>query len=244
VTTELGALNITGPKTRRLLEGASGEEMPSDAFPYMSWRRLPIGAVMTRALRVSYSGELGWELHMPIEMLRQAYLLLAEAGEALGLTDVGYRALGSLGLEKGYGEPGTDLTLDFTPLEAGLGRFVALDKGPFIGRDALIEQQAEGVSRHRACLLLDPDVEAMPWGMEPVLQHGELVGHTVRGGYGHRIGRSIAYAYLPTDVMDGGDGLEVELIGHPYPAQISRRAPYDPDDRRREPTDTPGNGRT
>jgi glycine cleavage system aminomethyltransferase T/glycine/D-amino acid oxidase-like deaminating enzyme len=233
VTTSWGVLTVAGPQAALLLEMASGGAVDDASHPFFSWRDIQIGRARARALRVSYSGELGWELHVPIEMVSVAYEALITAGRDLGITDVGYRALDSLGLEKGYGAIGADLDREHSPLEAGLGHLIRPDKGSFKGREAFVRQVESGVSQRRYCLLLDPEDDAMPYGMEPVTRHGETIGFTVRGGYGHRIGRAIAYAYLPTDIdTDAGD-LTVGILGKESSVSVSTVAPYDPDDRRR-----------
>jgi dimethylglycine dehydrogenase len=238
ISTEIGVLTVSGPRSRALLERASGVSMPASEFPFMSWRELPIGLTVARALRVSYAGELGWELHVPIETLRTAYLALVAAGEDLGLVDVGYRALDSLGLEKGYGLLGADLTREYTPLRAGLGRLIRFDKGSFIGRDALLRERAAGPTTRLAWLLFEEGSPALPSGMEPVCRDGGLVGFTVRGAYGHRIDRPLAVAYLAPEVLADPRHLTVEILGEEHGVVVSPRPPYDPENTRREPDAT------
>lgn len=226
VTTEIGVLTVAGPRSAELIERVSGVPLSSTDTPFLSHREIPIGYATVRAMRLSYTGELGWELHLPIEFLRPTYLALREAGADLGLTDVGYRSLDWLGLEMGFGALGSDLTRDYSPMEAGLGRLIRLDKGSFVGRDALLERHASGVDRHRVWLLLEPSSEAQPNGMEPVSRDGELVGFTVRGGFGPRLGRAIAIAYLSTDVVESGSGLTLGILNEEYPVTISAHPPY------------------
>jgi glycine cleavage system aminomethyltransferase T len=233
VTTEVGVLTIAGPSSAELLERVSGTRISESSHPFFSVRDLSIGPVLSRALRLSYTGELGWELHLPIEMLRTAYLSLVAAGNGLGLTDVGYRALDALGMEKGYGAVGADLEREHTPLEAGLGHLVRMSKGPFRGRDALLEQERTGIPSRRVCLLLDTADEALPYGMEPVLSGGKVVGFTARGGYGHRIGRGLAFAYLPPAVVSEPSDLSIRILGRDVPVSLTTEAAYDPEDRRR-----------
>ncbi len=226
VSTRFGALTITGPGARTLLERASGQSFADDVAPFMSVRPIELGFTSGWALRVSYSGELGWEVHLPIEMLRSAYLELQACGRDLGLTDAGYRVLDALGMERGYGAIGADLSRDYSPIEAGLGTLIRMDKGPFVGRDGLLDRHRDGVPRHRAWLLFDADVPVLPSGMEPVSQGGRLVASTVRGGHGHRLGRAIAVAYLPTDVVEDPSGLTVGILDEEWPVVAERRAPY------------------
>lgn len=228
VTTEIGVLTVAGPRSRQLLERVSGTSLASTETPFLSHREIPIGYATVRAMRLSYTGELGWELHLPIEALTPTYLALGDAGHDLGLTDVGYRALDWLGLEMGYGALGSDLTRDYTPIEAGLGHLVKLTKGPFVGRDALIERDATGPAQRRVWLLFDPRSDAQPSGMEPVSLDGSLVGFTVRGGYGSRIGRALAVAYLPPEVIEVGTGLTVAVLGEECPVTLALQPPYRP----------------
>ena len=180
-------------------------------------------AAASLAVRVSYVGELGWELHHPIEQQGALYELLAEAGEDLGLVDFGYRALESMRFEKCYRLWGADMSADWSPLQAGLGRFVAFDKGDFIGRDALLREREQGSTHALACLVVDADgVDAH--GLEPVYAGGERpVAYVASGGYGHTIERSIALAYLP---------VEHAARGH----RADRRHPRRPPPRRRQPS--------
>ncbi len=185
-----------------------------------------------RALRLSYVGELGFELHHPIEHQAALYELLCEAGADLGLIDFGYRALDSLRLEKAYRLWGADMSADYTPLEAGLERFVKLDKGDFVGREALLRQlDAGGPSIHLSCLTIaagDADAHAY----EPVYAEGRLVTYVMAGGYGHTVGQSIALAYLPTEQTAVGTELDVEILGERRPATVAPQPLYDPDNTR------------
>jgi len=228
VTSEIGVLTLAGPRSRDLLERASGVSLAAADAPFLSHQEIPIGYVTGRAMRLSYSGEVGWEIHLPIESLEPAYLALAEVGQDLGLVDVGYRALDWLGLEMGYGALGSDLSSDYTPIEAGLGHLTRPSKGPFVGREALIDYLAADPAQQRVWLLFDPASSAFPSGMEPVSCNGQLVGFTVRGGYGPRIGRSIAVAYLPTSVVDSGSRFTVSILGDECPVALSTEPPFSP----------------
>ena len=179
-------------------------------------------------MRVSYVGELGWELHHPIEEQRALYDLLFEAGEDLGLVDFGYRALESMRLEKCYRLWGADLSADWSPLQAGLDRFVALDKGDFIGRDALLRESESGPTHRLSCLVVDAaDVDAH--GSEPVYADGARpVAYVSSGGYGHTIERSIALAYLPVEHAAAGTELTIGILGERRRAVVSDQPLLDP----------------
>ena len=227
VTDRYGVLTLAGPRSRELLQGLADADVSRDAFPFFRARRLRVGTVPVLALRVSYVGELGFELHHSLEDQETLYALLLEAGEPLGLADFGYRALDSLRLEKAYRLWGVDISADYTPLEAGLERFVAFDKGDFLGRDALLRQRERGIARTLACLTIDTaDADAL--GYEPVRANGTPIGYVAAGGYGHTVGRSIALAYLPVEHARPGTSVAVDILGEPMPATVVPQPLYDP----------------
>ena len=183
-------------------------------------------------MRVTYVGELGWELYAPTEYGRALWATLWAAGRAHGLVAAGYRAIDALRLEKGYRVWSSDITPDETPFEAGLGFAVALDKGgDFIGRDALVAAKAAGPRKRLRCLVLD-DPLAVCLGNEPVRVDGEVVGRVTSGGYGFAVERSIAYAYLPADRAAIGTRGEIELFGEWVGFEVAREPLYDPDNAR------------
>jgi 4-methylaminobutanoate oxidase (formaldehyde-forming) len=189
-------------------------------FGYMRWRDITVGDVPARALRVTYVGELGWELYCPTEYGAGLWRALFEAGAEHGLRACGYRAIDSLRLEKGYRVWAADITPDETPLEAGLEFCVRRDKD-FVGSDALREPQR----RLRAITLADPRAVAL--GNEPVRIGGEVAGRVTSGGYGYTVERSIAYAYLPAEVALGTE-VEVDIFGRWVGGEVSREPLLDP----------------
>jgi 4-methylaminobutanoate oxidase (formaldehyde-forming) len=180
------------------------------------------------ALRVTYVGELGWELHVPGEYALHLYETLWEAGQDLGVANAGYRALDSLRLEKGYRYWSSELSPDTNPYEAGLGFAVALDKGDFIGRAALQTIRKEGTRRKLACFLMDGFVPLH--GGEAILREGKVIETVTSGGFGHTVGKSIAYGFVPAGLAKGQ--FEIESFGVRHAARLSERAPYDPERRR------------
>jgi dimethylglycine dehydrogenase len=229
VTARYGVLTLAGPRSRELLEAVTGADCSRAAFGFFRCRELEVGMAPVRALRVSYVGELGYELHHPVEYQRHLYDRLLAAGEPLGLVDFGYRALESMRLEKAYRLWGPDMSVDFSPLEAGMERWVRLDKGEFIGRDALRSVSSNGGPERRlACLTLEAD-GADAHGFEPVYDGGRAIGHVTSGGYGFRVGRSIALSYLPSDRCAAGTELEVEILGRRRAATVVQAPLYDPD---------------
>ncbi|MBI3747405.1 MAG: aminomethyl transferase family protein, partial [Chloroflexi bacterium] len=198
------------------------------AFPYRPARLISVGSVPVYALRVTYVGELGWELYAPTEYGRALWTTLWEAGRSHGLVAGGYRAIDALRLEKGYRVWSSDITPDETPFEAGLGFAVKLDKGvDFIGREALLAARGAGPRRRLRCLVLD-DPRSVCLGNEPVRLDGRIVGRVTSGGYGFAVERSIAYAYLPPDLAAIGTRGEVEVFGDWVAFEVAREPLYDP----------------
>jgi 4-methylaminobutanoate oxidase (formaldehyde-forming) len=192
----------------------------------MSAREVTVGDVPCLALRVTYVGELGWELYAPMEFGATLFDTLMEAGTPHGLVPAGYRAIDSLRLEKGYRAWGSDVTPDDTPIEAGLAFAVAPDKD-FLGRDALERRRAEGGGRTLACLIVD-DPRSSTLGNEPIRAGGEVVSRVTSGGIGYTVGKSIAYAYLPHRLAEIGTRVEVEVFGEWIGAEVEREPLYDP----------------
>ena len=227
VTDRVGVLTLAGPRSRALLARLTAADVGATAFPFFRARDLELAGVPVRALRLSYVGELGYELHHPIERSLELYEAVLAAGDGLGLVDFGYRALDSMRLEKAYRLWGADIDADHTPLEAGLERFVALDKGDFIGRDALLAGAGDGPARVLACLALDGG-GAYPHGGEGVSAGGEHAGYVSAGGYGHCVECAIALAYLPRALVDAGARVTVDLLGEAVAARVVPGALWDP----------------
>jgi len=183
--------------------------------------------VPVRAIRVSFVGELGYELHHPVEYQRALYDLIMEAGAEHGIVNFGYRTLESMRLEKSYRLWGSDMSADWSPLQAGMERFVNFDKGDFIGRDALLAEKERGIDRRLACLVIDVD-GADTHAYEPVLANGENIGYVASGGYGHTVEKSIAFAYIPVAHATPGTELEIEILGERRPALVVEEPLYDP----------------
>ncbi len=228
VTGRYGVLTIAGPRSRDLLQALTDADCSKEAFRFFRCRDLLVGMAPVRALRVSYVGELGYELHHPVEYQRHLYDLLIAEGRQYDIVDFGYRALDAMRLEKAYRLWGVDMSADYTPIEAGLDRFVNFDKGDFIGRDALLRQREQGATRGLACLVIDvQDRDAH--GYEPVLAGKEIIGYVAAGGFGPVVEKSIALAYLPTDFVEPGTKLSIELLGRKYEATVVEQPLYDPD---------------
>ncbi len=227
VTSAVGVLTLAGPASRALLERVADGDCSVAGLPDFRAVETRVGAAPARIVRVSYVGELGYEIHHPIEYLRYLYDVLRDAGQDLGLADFGYRALESMRLENGHQLWGSELSPDVTPLEAGLGRLVCLQGRSFVGRDALVAQAEAGLARTLCCLVVDAD-DADAHRHEPVRHDATVVGHVTSGGYGHRVRRSLALAYLPVEHAATGTRLEVDLLGSPRIATVVDRPVYDP----------------
>ncbi len=218
-------INLCGPRARDVLSKVTSADVSNAALPFLGVRTLDIGHAPVLAARIGYVGELGWELHVPMEYAAALYDELRQAGENHGIADVGYLAIDSLRLEKGYLYWSADITPDYTPYEAGLGFCVDLGKGDFIGRDALKAQKEKGLTRRLRTLTVKGF--APFHGGEAVVHEGRVISLTTSAGFGHTIGQSIAMAYLPADLSDEAP-LEIEAFGQRYAARQHHRTLYDP----------------
>jgi 4-methylaminobutanoate oxidase (formaldehyde-forming) len=227
LTSGRACFGLWGPRARDILSPLAKDDLSNDAFPYLTSREVSIGNVPVVALRVTYVGELGWELYPPTEYGAALWDAIWAAGQDHGLVAGGYRAIDALRIEKGFRVWSSDITPDETPFEAGLGFAVALDKaGGFIGRDALVAAKAAGPRKRLRCLVLD-DPRSVCLGNEPVRVDGEIVGRVTSGGYGFAVEKSIAYAYLPPGVAIGSRG-EVDVFGDWIGFEVSREPLWDP----------------
>ena len=231
-TERFGTLIVVGPKSRELLTALTSTDLSNQAFPWLAVRTLAIGQTEAIALRVNYVGELGWELHLPVEQLLAVYDLLWAAGVPLGISDFGLYAMDSLRLEKCYRAWKGDLTSEYTPLMASLNRFVKLDKpGGFIGQEALRREARRG-PRERFVPLLVEAGDADAAAVSIVFQRDQVVGLVTSGGYGYRLQQSIALAYVQSDLAAAGTELEVEILGTRRRAVVGTEPLYDPENLR------------
>ncbi len=196
VTSANAVLSLMGPKSREVLAAVSDADVSNAAFPFGSWREIMIAGSPVRALRVTYVGELGWELHLPVETAGAVYDALRAAGKPFGIANAGYRAIESLRLEKGYRAWGSDIGADHTPLEAGLGWAVKLKRNtPFLGREALVAQAAKPLGKRLACFTVDdPDVVLL--GRETIFRDGKQVGWLTGAGWGYTVAKNIGFGYV------------------------------------------------
>ena len=225
VTSQYACYGLWGPLAREILQPLTTADLSGEAFPYLRARELAVGPVPCLALRVTYVGELGWELYCPAEYGLRLWDVLWEAGAAHGLVAGGYKAIDALRLEKGYRVWGADVTPEDTPYEAGLGFAVKLDKGDFVGRDALL---GAGEPERQLCCLTLADPRAVALGSEPVRVGDRLVGRVTSGGYGYTVERSIAYASLPAADATVGTEVAVEIFGEWVAGVVAAEPLYDP----------------
>ena len=232
VTSAYAVLAVMGPGARDLLQPLTPADLSNEAFPFGASREIELGYALVRASRVTYVGELGWELYVPTEFAAHVYDVLAEAGGD-GLAHVGMHAVNSLRIEKAYRHWGHDISDEETPLEAGLGFAVAWDKpGGFIGRDALLAQKEAGVGQRMVQFRLD-DPEPLLYHNEPIYRDGAIVGYVTSGMYGHTLGGAIGLGYVKGQAPVGADHIasgsyEILVNGVMVPATASLRPLYDP----------------
>ena len=228
VTTQRGVLVLAGPRSREVLAKVADIDVSNAAFPWLTARRLSIRAAGLIAMRVNFVGELGFELHHPIEMQNAIFDALMDAGAPFGIRPFGIRAMDSLRLEKSYKLVGRELSIEYAALESGLERFVDFDKGPFLGRDALVTWTGKGFENKLVTLEVQGTSDADARGSEPVTKGGAMIGRTTSGGYGWRTGKSLALAMLKPEFSNAGDEVELRILGETRRAVVVADSPYDP----------------
>ncbi len=236
LTSARAVINVVGPRSRDVLQAVCEDDVSNATFRYAKARQITIGSAPVLAVRIGYVGELGWELHIPTEYAAHVSELLRAAGAAHGMVDVGYRTIDTMRMEKGYVYWSTDVTPDTTPWEAGLGWRVNLNKGDFLGRDALVAQQLAGPTRRLCTFTLES--MAYPVSGEAILLPnssstgaGKVIGFTTSANFGHSVRKPIAYGYLPIEHCERTD-FTIEVYGEPISAIRHDRPLYDPDNTR------------
>jgi 4-methylaminobutanoate oxidase (formaldehyde-forming) len=235
VTSGYGVLALMGPRARDVLAEVTDADVSNAAFPFGTVRELDLAGAPVRALRVTYVGELGWELHIPVDHMRAVYERLFEAGRAHGLVNAGYRAIESLRLEKGYRAWGSDIGPDHTPLEAGLGWAVKTAK-PFLGREAVLAQRERPLHKRLACFTVD-DPAVVLLGRETIHRNGQRVGWLSSAGWGYTVAKSVAYGYVKSaegvdEAMLESGVYELEVAGERVGCTLHTGALYDPGNKR------------
>ncbi len=237
VTSGYGQLNVQGPKSRELLQSLTSADLSNEAFPFRAAREIDIGLARVMCVRITYAGELGYELNIPSEQALHVYDLVAEAGKKFGLRHAGLKALGSLRMEKGYRDYGHDIDNTDNPYEVGLGFAVSLDKpGDFIGKKASIANKAAAPYNQRLVQVLVTDPEPLMFHAEVILRDGKPVGDVRSASYGHTLGGAVGLAMLDGNPVDAAwlqeGNWEVDIAGKRYPIALSLRPFYDPEMKR------------
>ena len=236
VTSAYAVLGVMGPNARRLLSSLTDTDLSNPAFPFASSQEIDFADARLRAIRITYVGELGWELHIPTEFALSVYDAITQAGKAVSLQHCGYHALNSLRMEKGYRHWGHDVADEDTPFEAGLGFAVRLNKDAFLGREVLLKQHHNGVKKRIVQFALE-DPEALLYHNEPIWRDNEIVGFITSGMFGHTLGAAIGLGYVnhadgvTLEYLQSGH-YEIEVAGRRIPARASLRPFYDPENKR------------
>ncbi len=224
ISSKYTAVGLWGPNARRVLQSVCEQDISDQAFPYFTAQQMTIEAIPALAVRISYVGELGWEIYVPTEYGQRLWDVLWDAGQAHGLIAAGMGAFDSLRLEKGYRGLGADITVEHNPFEAGLDWAVRLDKGEFKGREALLKSKEAGVTRKLCCLTLN---EGTILGKEPILDGDKVLGYVTSTNYGYSVGKQIAYGYLPLEYAQKGTAVEIEYFGQRFNAVVADDPLYD-----------------
>ena len=232
VTTSTGVLVLAGPHARDVLQSLTDTDLSNTAFPWLSGQRISVGAADLRALRVNFVGELGWELHHPIEVQNYLFDLLMQAGKPFGIKPFGMRAMDCLRLEKSYRLIPRELSIEYCALESGLDRFVRPEKGSFIGRDALLAWKDKGFQNQFVTLEVHGVTDADARGSEPLHRHGKMVGRCTSGGFGWRLNKSLALAMVHPELAKLGTSFEVLILGKRFEATVIEDSPFDPGNER------------
>jgi len=232
ITNQLGVLVVAGPRARELMQRVSAADFSNAAFPWLSSQQINVGLAPTLAARVNYVGELGWELHHPIEYQNHIFDALMAAGEDLGLKPFGIRAMDMLRVEKSYRMVGTEMSIEYAAYESALDRFVHPNKGDFIGRDALVAWQQKGFANAFVTLEVHDVSDADVLGNNPIYRDGNVVGRATSGNYGPRLDKSIALAMVGPDHAEVGTALKIDILGTMHNCTVIEESPYDPNNER------------
>ena len=228
LTGSMGVLVIAGPNSRKLLQRVCDVDLSNESFPWLTGCDGAVGMSPTKLLRLNFVGELGWELHHPIEYQNSIFDTLMSSGEDLGLAPFGIRAMDAMRIEKSYRMVGTEMSIEYAAFESGLDRFVRLEKGDFTGRAGLLAWQQQGFKNAFVTLAVDGPDDADALGNNPLYKDGDMVGRATSGNYGFRLQQSLALGMLNPALADEGTLLEIDILGERYPCRVIAESPYDP----------------
>jgi len=231
VTHDYAVLVLTGPRSRDVLAKLSDEDLGNQAFPWLRGKEIEVSGIPARALRISYVGELGWELHHPVAEMEKLYDLIMAAGEEFGIANFGTYAVNALRMEKAYKAWGAELTTEITMVEADMDRFVDSDKADFIGRQATLDRAGQGIETKLVYVSVDTE-DADPIGNEPVYDGDRLIGVTTGGAYGFTVAKSLAFAYVEPAYASPGSQFDIRIIGENRRATVLAEPAYDASNQR------------
>ncbi len=231
LTNSTGVLVVSGPKARDLMKKVSRDDFSNDNFKWLSSKKVDIGHAPCTVMRVNFVGELGWELHHPIEYQNHIFDKLMENGKELGLKPFGIRAMNSLRVEKSYKLVGTELSIEYSPYESGLDRFIHPNKGKFIGLEALNKWREKGFQNKLVTMEVHNITDADVLGNNPIYENGKVVGRATGGDFGFRLNKSIALGMTKPDLATTGQKLKIDILGKIHDATILDESPYDPENK-------------
>ena len=232
VTKDWGVLVLAGPRSRDVLSKITDGDLSNAAFPWLSGKQIDVGFAWAHALRVNFVGELGWELHHPIEMQNAIFDAIMDAGREFGIRPFGIRAMIAMSIEKSYRLIPRELSIEYSAYESGLDRFVHPNKGQFLGRDALVKAHAEGDKWKFVTMEVHGVTDADARGSEPLWKGAELIGRATNGAYGWRLGKSLALGMVRPEHGANGSELEIQILGEHKRATVIEESPYDPENAR------------
>jgi len=231
LTNSIGVLVVSGPKARELMKRVSKDDFSNENFKWLSSKQINVGYAPVNAMRVNFVGELGWELHHPMEYQNHIFDKLMEAGKDLGLKPYGIRAMNSLRVEKSYKLVGTELSIEYSPYESGLDRFIHPNKGNFIGLEALNKWREKGFRNKLVTLEVHNITDADVLGNNPIYQNGKVVGRATGGDFGFRLNKSIALGMVKPELATTGQKLKIDILGKMHDVTILDESPYDPENK-------------
>jgi len=231
LTNSIGVLVVSGPKARELMKRVSKEDFSNENFKWLSSKQINLGHAPVNAMRVNFVGELGWELHHPMEYQNHIFDKLMESGKDLGLKPYGIRAMNSLRVEKSYKLVGTELSIEYSPYESGLDRFIHPNKGSFIGLEALNKWREKGFQNKLVTFEVHNITDADVLGNNPIYQNGKVVGRATGGDFGFRLNKSIALGMVKPELATTGQKLKIDILGKMHDATILDESPYDPENK-------------
>ena len=231
LTNSIGVLVVSGPKARDLMTKVSRDDYSNENFKWLSSKKVDIGYAPCTAMRVNFVGELGWELHHPIEYQNHIFDKLMEFGKDFGLKPYGIRAMNSLRVEKSYKLVGTELSIEYSPYESGLDRFIHPNKGNFIGLEALNKWREKGFENKLITMEVHNVIDADVLGNNPIYDNEKVVGRATGGDFGFRINKSIALGMVKPELATTGQKLKIDILGKMHDVTILDESPYDPENK-------------